>query len=65
MPDAENVQIDLIKLADGERLLRFTDRISGVSVERKLDAAQPVNDQKKRLREVFEAAIARAHLTFA
>lgn len=40
MPDAENVQIELIKLADGARLLRFTDRSSGLSVERKLDAAR-------------------------
>jgi hypothetical protein len=64
MRDAENVQIDLIKLADGGRLLRFTDRTSGLSVERKLDAARPVNEQKKQLGEVFAAAVARAQLAF-
>ena len=64
MLDTENVQIDLIKLADGARLLRFTDRSSGLSVERKLDAARSVSEQKKQLREVFEAAVARAQLAF-
>jgi hypothetical protein len=65
MPDGENVQIDLIKLAGGVRVLRFTDRASGLSVERKLDSARPVNQQKKQLREVFEAAVARAQLAFS
>ena len=58
-------QVDLIKLADGARLLRFTDRKSGVSVERKLDSAGSVAEQKRQLREVFDAAVARAHLAFA
>jgi len=64
MPDAENVQVDLIKLADGARLLRFTDWSSGLSVERKLDAARSVSEQKKQLGEVFEAAVARAQSAF-
>ena len=64
MRDAENVQMDLIKLADGERLLRFTDRSSGLSVERKLDSARSVDEQKKQLGEVFAAAVARAQLAF-
>lgn len=65
MPEAENVQIDVIKLADGERLLRFTDRSSGLSVERRLDSARSVNEQKKQLGEVFAAAVARAQLAFS
>ena len=56
--------MDLIKLADGERLLRFTDRTSGLSVERKLDSTRSVNEQKKQLSEVFAAAVARAQLAF-
>lgn len=64
MPDAENFQIDLIKLAGGARRLRFTDRASGLSVERKLDAGRSVDQQKKQLAEVFEAAVARAQLAF-
>jgi hypothetical protein len=62
--NADNVQIDLIKLADGARLLRFTDRASGLSVERKLDSARSVDEQKKQLGEVFAAAVARAQLAF-
>jgi len=64
MLNADNVQIDLIKLADGARLLRFTDRSSGLSVERKLDSARSVDEQKKQLGEVFAAAVARAQLAF-
>lgn len=64
MLNADNVQIDLIKLADGARLLRFTDRASGLSVERKLDSARSVDEQKKQLGEVFAAAVARAQLAF-
>lgn len=64
MPDADNVQIDLIKLVDGARLLRFTDRVSGLSVERKLDSARSVDEQKRQLGEVFAAAVARAQLAF-
>ena len=53
MPESENTRIDLIKLTDGARLLRFTDVRSGVSVERKLDANRSVDKQKKQLAEVF------------
>lgn len=61
----DHTQVDLIKLADGARLLRFTDARSGVFVERKLDAAGSVAEQKRQLREVFDAAVARAELAFA
>lgn len=64
MLDAENIQVDLIKLADGARLLRFTDATSGLSVERKLDASRSVAEQKRQLGEVFQAAVARAQLAF-
>lgn len=64
MPDADTVQIEMIKLVDGARLLRFTDRTSGLSVERKLDSARSVEEQKKQLGEVFAAAVARAQLAF-
>ncbi len=65
MPASDNIQADLIKLADGARLLRFTDAKSGVSVERKLDPTRPVAEQKRKLGEVFHAAVARAQLAFA
>lgn len=65
MAASDDLQVDLIKLADGARLLRFTDAQSGVSVERKLDAARSVAEQKRQLAEVFQAAVARAKLAFA
>jgi len=64
MPAAQKMEIELVKLADGARLLRFTDFRSGVSVERKLDAGRSVDKQKQQLAEVFEAAVARAQLAF-
>ncbi|HKP04347.1 MAG TPA: hypothetical protein VJU77_13425 [Chthoniobacterales bacterium] len=64
MLEENNVEVELVKLADGARLLRFTDAISGLSVERKLDAGRSVEKQKRQLRDVFEAAVKRAQLAF-
>ena len=65
MTERGKIQIDLIKLVSGERLLRLTEPQSGLSLEKKLDATQPVVRQKKRLLGVFEAALARAELSAA
>ncbi len=65
MIDRSKIQIDLIKLVSGERLLRLTERASGLSLEKKLDATQPVVREKERLLGVFEAALARAELSAA
>jgi hypothetical protein len=62
MVDRNNIQIDLIKLAGGERLLRLTEPQSGLSLEKKLDPKQPVVRQKERLLGVFEAALTKADL---
>ena len=63
MRDAENVHIDLIKLADGARLLRFTDRTRGSRLS--ANSMHPFGERKKRqLGEVFAAAVARAQLAF-
>ncbi len=65
MIDRSKIQIDLIKLVSGERLLRLTETQSGLSLEKKLDATQPVVRQKEQLLGVFEAALARAELSAA
>jgi hypothetical protein len=62
MVDRNNIRIDLIKLASGERLLRLTEPQSGLSLEKKLDPKQPVVRQKERLLGVFEAALTKAEL---
>ena len=63
MIDREKIQMELVKLKGGQRLLRLTEPKSGLSLERKLNPEQPVADQKKQLLSVFEAALARAELT--
>lgn len=60
MVDRSKIQIDLIKLVSGERLLRLTEAQSGLSLEKTLDARQSVARQRERLLGVFEAALARA-----
>ena len=65
MVDRNRIQIDLIKLVSGERILRLTEPESGLALEKKLDAHQPVVRQKERLIGVFEAALARAEAVAA
>ncbi len=65
MFDRKSVQMDLIKLANGERLLRLTEPVSGLTLEKKLDPSQPVVRQKEQLLSVFEAALARAEVIAA
>jgi hypothetical protein len=54
------IEVDLIKLADGDRLLRLTERGTGLALEKKLDAQQPVVRQKLQLLGIFKAALAQA-----
>jgi len=63
MIDRDKIQMELIKLKGGERLLRLTEPQSGLSVERKLNPDRSVADQKKQLLAVFEAALAQAELS--
>jgi len=65
MVSRDKIQIDLIKLISGERLLRLTEPVSGLALEKKLDPKQPVVRQRERLFSVFEAALARAELSAA
>lgn len=61
----KDIQVDLIKLVGGDRVMRLSEPRSGLSLEMKLDPARPVAHQKQRLLSVFEAALARAELTAA
>lgn len=62
MVDPSKIQIDLIKLVGGDRLLRLTEPESGLTLEKKLDPRTPVIRQKERLLGVFEAVLAQASL---
>ncbi len=59
----ENIQINLLKMADGGHLLRLTEPDLGLSLERKLDPKRPVLRQKQQLLSVFEAALAQAAMS--
>lgn len=65
MVDRNKIQIDLIKLVGGGRLLRLTEPQSGLALEKKLDPQKPVASQKAKLFGIFEAALARAELAAA
>ena len=60
MVDRSKIQIDLIKLVSGDRILRLSDAHTGLALEKKVEADKPVVRQKERLLGVFEAALARA-----
>lgn len=62
MIDRDKIQIDLIKLLNGDRILRVTEPQSGLSLEKKLSPADPIVRQKKQLRQAFEAALSRIEL---
>jgi hypothetical protein len=60
MAGHDQIQFDLVKLLNGERILRLTDSQSGLSLEKKLNPTDAVVRQKDRLLQVFEAALASA-----
>lgn len=65
MINPNKIQVDLIKLVGGGRLLRLTEPQSGLCLEQKLDPQKSVARQKERLFGVFGAALARAELMAA
>ena len=58
MTGRNQIQFDLVKLLNGERILRLTDPQSGLSLEKKLNPTDAVVRQKQRLLQVFNAALA-------
>jgi len=63
--NGNRIQIELVKLATGARLLRLTEPTSGLALERTLDPKVPVSAQKEALAKVFQAALDQAQLAFA
>jgi hypothetical protein len=54
-----NVEMLLLKLADGARVLRLNEPASGLCLEKRLDPHQPVAGQKERWMQVFQAMLER------
>jgi hypothetical protein len=63
--NCNRIQVDLIKLAGGVRLLRLTEPKSGLALERRLDRKLPAHAQKEALAKVFETALEQVQLAFA
>jgi len=61
----DDIEIELVKLADGGRLLRLSQSESGLALERKLDPLRPVAEQKKQLLHLFQGALSQAGVSFA
>ena len=53
------IEMLLLKLADGARILRLSDRASGLGLEKRLDPAESVARQKQRWQRVFAAMLER------
>ena len=62
MVDHKTIQFELVKLVNGDRILRLTDQPTGLSLEKRLGQSEPVVVQRDRLAQVFEAALARAKM---
>lgn len=56
MAERENIRVELVKLASGERLLRLEHPRLRFAVEKTLDSKESVAAQKARLVSAFEAA---------
>ncbi len=53
------IQIDLVKLADGSRLLRLSEAASRLCLEKRLDPSASVLRQKKHWLDVFRDLLTR------
>jgi len=62
MKPRPEIQIDLVKLVGGGRLLRLTEPQSGLSLEKKLGPKDAVVRQKEKLLSAFETVLANAEL---
>ena len=53
------IEMLLLKLADGARILRFNEPASGLCLEKRLDPGQPVVREKERWKQVFQTMLER------
>ncbi len=61
----DNIQITLLRLKDGSRLLRLSEPETGLALERALNPSRPVLPQKQLLKALFETMIQRAGVLMA
>lgn len=53
------IEMLLLKLADGGRVIRFSEPQSGLCLEKRIEPSQSVAQQKERWRQVFVAVLER------
>jgi len=58
----DNIQITLLRLKDGSRLLRLSEPETGLALERALNPSRPVLRQKQQLKALFEAMLQRSEV---
>ena len=54
-----DIELLLLKLADGGRILRLSEPHSGLCLEKRLDSQEPIARQKDRWKHVFVAMLER------
>ena len=54
-----DIELLLLKLTDGARVLRFSEPKSGLCLEKRLDPRQSVARQKERWQQVFKVLLER------
>jgi hypothetical protein len=54
-----NIELLMLKLADGGRILRLSEPRSGLCLEKRLDPKEPVAQQKQRWQRVFTSMLER------
>lgn len=57
---ADRIQITLLRLKDGSRVLRLTEPDTGLTLERTLNPQRPLLSQKQQLKSLFESMLQRA-----
>jgi hypothetical protein len=61
----DRIEFQLVKLVNGERLLRLSEPQSGLALEKKIAPAEAVVRQKERLLCAFEAALSKVDMAAA
>ena len=62
---AENIQITLLKLKDGSRLLRLSESETGLALERAIHPQRPLLAQKQQLKASFRSMLQLADVFLA
>lgn len=61
----DTIQITLLRLKDGSRLLRLSEPETGLALERTLNPSRPMLRQQQQLKALFESMIQRADALLA